>query len=304
MTACTSSATQPAGQSPSASPASLACRLPVDASTYSGSGEPPGGWITLPGGHFVRDPASAEGRLSSHVPSYDRALGRWVPVEANFVAPDGATYVLTNEQSVGRDFYLVDAATGARHFLLSGDGPSQAPASWTVVTYATEGIYLWSTGIGTIPGLWLLDPRSGAVRLVDGSHYWGWVSGGFAWADDPAFGGTATTYKVYRLDLGTGAVTAWYDGAAPARMLSPTPEGRALVEFGDIGKEQIELLTAPNQLVVLDVPSAFQADFALVASPGVWLVGRQSGVALYRPGHDTLVVALGVQIIDVAGGCY
>jgi len=258
----------------------------------------------LPSGDFVREPASAEGRLSSHVPSYDRALGRWVPVEANFVAPDGATYVLTNEQSIGRDFYLVDARTGARHFLLSGDGPSQAPASWTVVTYANEGIYLWSTGILTIPGLWLLDPGSGTVRLVDGTHYWGWVDGGFAWAGDPAFGGTASTYKVYRLDLRSGAVTTWYEGSTPARVLSPTPDGRVLVNFGDSGSEQIELIAAPNQLVVLDVPKEFHVDDAFTTNPGVWLVGRQGGVALYRPGHETRVVAPNVQIFSVAGGCY
>jgi hypothetical protein len=141
------------------------------------------------------------------------------------------------------------------------------------------------------------------VRLVDGTHYWGWVGGGFAWAGDPAFGGTASTYKVYRLDLRSGAVTTWYEGPTTARVLSPTPDGRVLVNFGD-SNERVELIAAPNQFVLLDLPSAFHVDYAFAGSQGVWLVGRQGGLALYRPGEDTNVVAQSVQIFTVAGGCY
>src|SRR5579872_1963898 len=130
----------------------LSCRLPVISPTTGA--EPPGGWISFPGGQFTRDPASLPGRLQSHVPSYDRAIGRWVPVEANNVAPDGATYILHGDSSLPTNgFYLVDARTGVRRLVLSADGPPQALGSWTVVQYASEGVYLWSTGIATVPGL-------------------------------------------------------------------------------------------------------------------------------------------------------
>src|SRR5579864_3887616 len=141
-----SSAAATVTQSSASAPTTLSCRLPVISPT-TGS-EPPGGWISFPGGQFTRDPASLPGRLESHVPSFDRATGRWVPVEANNVAPDGATYVLHGDPSLPTNgFYLVDARTGVRRLVLSEDGPPQALGSWTVVKYAREGVYLWSTGI-------------------------------------------------------------------------------------------------------------------------------------------------------------
>ena len=98
---------------PAASPSTistLSCRLPVISPTTADS-EAPGGWLTFPSGNFARDPASHAGRLNNHVPSYDRAFGRWVPVEYPDVAPDGTRYILHNDRSVGNDFYVVDVRT-------------------------------------------------------------------------------------------------------------------------------------------------------------------------------------------------
>lgn len=79
-----------------------------------------------------------------HLPSYDRVIGAWVPVEPEYVAPDGASYILHNESTLGNDksdyFYLVDAKTGNRRLLLPKEGPMLG-AYWTVVNYASEGIY-------------------------------------------------------------------------------------------------------------------------------------------------------------------
>ena len=292
--------------SPSTAPSSVACRLPVDSPTTS-STEPPGGWITFPRGEFERDPESLPGRLSAHVPSYDRAFSRWVPVEYENVAPDGASYILHNEASLPKaiDFYLVDVKTGTRKFALSGDGPPQAQASWTIVKYAKEGVYLWSTGIATVPGLWLLDRTSGAVRLVDGSHYWGAVADGGAWAVDPPFGATADTYRIYRLDLTSGAVTTWYEGSTPIRLLSPTPDGDVLVSFGEYGSGRLELLSSPNQLVPLDVPPELPQIYgAYMTTPGVWLAFPQNGLALYQKGEGVRVMTRSVQVFSVAGDCF
>jgi hypothetical protein len=299
------STTSPSITPPTGTPSGLACRLPVDSPTTSSS-DPPGGWITFPGSDFARDPESLPGRLSAHVPSYDRPFSRWVPVEYQNVAPDGASYILHNDVSLpNNDFYLVDVKTGTRKFALSGNGPPQAQASWTIIEYAQEGVYLWSTGIATVPGLWLLDPTNGTVRLIDGGHYWGAVADGAAWALDPPFGATANTYRIYRLDLRNGAVTTWYEGSTPIRLLSPTPDGDVLVSHGDYGSGRLELLSSPNQLLPLDVPSDFPQIYeAFLAEPGVWLPFPQYGLALYERGQGVRIMTRSVSVFGVAGGCF
>jgi hypothetical protein len=282
----------------------LNCRLPVISPTSSAD-PVPGGWITFPGGQFTRDPTSLPGRLQSHVPSYDRATGRWVPVEYTNVAPDGASYVLHGDSSLETNgFYLVDARTGSRRLLLASDGPLQAPASWTVIEYASVGVYLWSTGIRTVPGLWLLDPLTGKVRLVDGSHYWEMVGGGAAWAIDPPSGAPASTYTVYRLDLATGAVTTWYQTNTPVGLLSPTPDGDVLITYGDRSSAQLGLITASNQLIPLAVPRRiYVGTQGYLSSPGVWIPLQPGGLALYLKGEGVSIMATSTNIFSVAGDC-
>src|SRR6202035_2344133 len=138
---------------PTVAASTLSCRLPVISPTTA-SDPVPGGWITFPGGRFERDPATLPIRLNAHVPSYDRAITGWLPVEYRYVAPSGTSYVLTQDASIPDPsaFYLIDVKTGTRRKVLSGDGPPQAPGSWTVVDFASAGIYLWSAGIQTVPG--------------------------------------------------------------------------------------------------------------------------------------------------------
>ncbi|TME44474.1 MAG: hypothetical protein E6I60_16720, partial [Chloroflexi bacterium] len=60
-------------------------------------------------------------------------------MEANKVAPDGATYVLTSYNSTP-PLYLVDASNGSRRLILSeeNEGPIRGSA-WKVIEYASEG---------------------------------------------------------------------------------------------------------------------------------------------------------------------
>jgi hypothetical protein len=287
-----------------ANPAALACGLPVV--SPPNPGEPPGGWVTFPGGQFARDPASLAGRLETDVPSYDRAIGGWVPVSIEKVASDGATYVVHNDPTVkGYGFYLVDARTGAQQLITSADGPATAPGSWQVADSASEGIYLWSVGILTVPGLWLLDPHSGNVRLVDGTHYWGMVAGGAAWALAKPFGAEAGAYNaVYRLDLASGQVTTWYETQGNVRMLSPTPDGGILIAQGD-GYGQPELISTPKHLAPLEIsPDHPQVTGAYFTHPGVWLALQGGGLALYLKGAAATVMSRSPDIFNVAGGCW
>ncbi len=237
-----------AGVSGSAHDPTLRCRLPVISPTTSNN-PVPGGWITFPGGGFERDPASLPIRLQAHVPSYDRAIKAWLPVESRFVAPSGDSYILTGDPSLpdAGAFYLVDVRRGTRRLVLGGDGPPEAPGSWTVAGYANAGVYLWSAGYQPVPGLWLLDPATGKVRLVDGSHSWRMVAGGVAWALDPQGPGPGVKQAIYRLDLTSGRVERWYETDKPIYMLSPDSAGHVLVVIGDNSSPRLGLLVGPDQ---------------------------------------------------------
>jgi len=255
-----------------------------------------GGWVTFPDGAFVSDPAGVPSRLES-LPSYDRAIGAWVPVEPEKVAPDGASYVLTSYNSTP-PLYLVDARTGNQSLILTQEqeGPIQG-SSWKVVRYASEGIYLWTGNGGMekpVLGLWLVDPKTGGVRLVDGSHYWGSVQGGVAWAlDEPNTRASAS--KVYRLDLGTGEVTTVYESKTDIRLLSPTPDGEMLIDYGKVGSPQLALLARPGSFVPIELPASFPPIYnARLAQPGVWLAifgEAWSGIALYLKGEGVTIMA-------------
>jgi hypothetical protein len=243
-----------------------------------------------------------------HLPSYDRALGAWLPVEPEYVAPDGASYVLHNESTLGDKsgyFYLVDAKTGNRRLLLSQEGPLLG-AYWTVVNYASEGIYLTAPAYGMtqqVPGLWLLDPKTGSVRLINGDHYWVMVAGTFAWAQDPP----GNPVKVYRLDLLTGKVLTWYEANMDIRLLSPTPDGELLVAYGEVGSPKLAVLSGPGSLLPIVLPSPLPPIYsARIAVQGVWLgiYGEAwSGAALYVKGEGVTVMAQSQFSLDAAGSC-
>jgi len=302
-------ASAPVTSSPSGvSAADLNCRLPITAA--ASAGEPVGGWITFPGGAFARDPATLPIRLSNHGPSYDRAIGAWVPVEYENVAPDGASYALYNEPSteVPNALYLVDAKTGKRRLISSvSEGEWQA-----VLDYAAEGVYLAAPGAGMalpVPGLWLLDPKTGGTRLIDRSHVWSKLAGGAAWSIEP-FAPGAASYKVYRLDLRTGQVSMWYETKTAIQPLSPTPDGGLLVYYGAVGSIHLAVLTAPNVYVPLTVPSDFKLNGGRLTRPGVWL-SLTDGIALYTKAEGIKIMALsagyvpgGFGFYQAAGGCW
>jgi hypothetical protein len=247
------------------------------------------------------------------VPSYDRAINAWLPVENRYVAPSGDRYILTGDPSIpnASGFYLVDVKTGARRLVLSGDGPPQAPGSWTVVEFAGAGAYLWSAGIQTVPGLWLLDPGTGTVRLVDGSHYWRMVANGVAWALDPEPGpGSSQKQSVFRLDIATGHVARWYEtdlpasGISPISLLAPDTEGHVLMVIGDQLPPRLGLLTGADQFQRLALPLDFPAiNDGYLRSPGVWLALRGGGLALYTKSDGVRIMTRQTDIFDISGGC-
>ena len=306
----TVSATVSATASLDATP-TITCRLPV-ISPYN-TGVPPGGWITFPGGQFERDLASDANRLQAHVPSYDLAIKAWVPVEYRYVAPSGDRYILTGDPSLPHAgaFYVVDVKTGMRRMVLDGNGPPEAPGSWAVVDFADAGVYLWSAGIQPVPGLWLLDPATGKVRLVDGSHSWRMVANGVAWALDPEpSSGSSQKQGVFRLDIASGHVERWYEtdlpaaGPSPISMLAPDSDGHVLIVIGDESPPRLGLLLGPNDFQRLVLPVDFPAvNDGYLRNPGVWLALRGGGLALYTASGGVRIMTRQTDIFDIAGGC-
>lgn len=180
---------------------------------------------------------------------------------------------------------------------------------WKVVQYSGEGIYLWTGNGGMekpVPGLWLLNPTTGGVRLVDGSHYWGKISGGAAWALDEA-GTRASASKVYRLELSTGQVRTLYESKTQIALLSPTQEGEILIDYGETGSPRLALLAVSGTFVPVDQPPGLPSIFSASLAPqGVWLAiygSAWSGIALYVKGEGVTAMATSALPLVAAGGC-
>lgn len=235
-----------------------------------------------------------------------------MPVEYQNVAPNGASYVLYRDDTapVPNALYVVNARTGSKRLMSSAQA---AGSQWQfVLDYAADGIYLAAPGDGLAPpvkGLWLLDPTTNRIRLVESSHAWALVAGRAAWVVEASPGGVAP-YRVYRLDLRTRQVSTWYQTKTDLRLLSATPEGGLLFAYGDVSSSRVAVLSAPNVFTPLAVPSGFKPYHGLSARPGVW-IALTDGIALYVKGHGIKVMTHntgtfpnGAWFVDAVGGCW
>src|SRR5215472_8026785 len=169
---------QPSGlpsSSSSASPVPLAstlsCKLPIS-NGQLGSG----GFLTFPEAAFTADPSSAVKSDSSYGLSFDRAVGKWVPVPRSWVSPDGSRYAYWDYQT--RSVQAVAIATGAETIL--GPRPNGAASAarlntsggWQVVEALDTGVYAVPNGYPAIPGLWLFPWSGTGERQVIGAGFW------------------------------------------------------------------------------------------------------------------------------------
>ena len=193
----------------------LTCRLPVYA---GGSGS--GGFLVLPDRSFVVDPRSAVtvppppgssspptnpyGGQAQYGLSYDAALGKWLPVQYQWVSPDGKHYAYADYAG---GIYVIDASTNAQVEL--GEGKR-----WQLFTVTNTSVFAEEQ---QQPGLFEM-PFAGTPRLVTSTGYWQGVGGGAAYgtATSAVPQGVATT--ILRVDLATGKSQPWFqlDGAQPS----------------------------------------------------------------------------------------
>lgn len=254
--------------------------------------------MTFPGGEYTRDPSSPTD-VVNHEPSYDWPLKRWLPVESVNTSPDGNFYVLNQLPGVPfGTIYLVNVTTSVRRVIFS------SPAYRRVVAYTSKGIYLTDTGINPGPGLWLLDPATGAVRLIPGSeHNAGWTLVGAreAWTVSGF-----STQTVLRLDLDTGQITNWYQSSLPMVLTAINSQGLPIIKvLGDSVK--MGLLQRSEQFQEFHLPAG--VDFwgeASAEASRIWLpLQRDGGVAIFTgdPAVQVLKTQTGSSAFSIAGDC-
>ncbi len=194
-------------------PTATGCRLPLwlyDRTTNIGTGN----FLQVPGSVLV--PAQPSVSSSNVVAAYVASARRWIQAARSLVAPDGSYYV-RNETSGNPEVdrvHVVDLATGADQVIAQGG----IDTGYNPFDVEADGIYAGRApnGPATLPGLWRLDPKTGAETQLDSTQRWQWISGGYAFATVPNPTDPVTTQggpvpdTLLRLDLRTGVVQEWF----------------------------------------------------------------------------------------------
>ncbi len=282
----------------------LSCSLPIAAL----SADRTTGFIDLDHGHATFRPAPTGG--TTYVP----ALGRWVDVLPQMVAPDGRSYV-KQQFSGGRTSVRIADAGGDREVL-----ETRAPIN--VFAFSPQGILL--IDMTPPPGgpdgtlrLQVLDPATGVVQpwpfpppqMGSVREAGGGSAAGYRRQDNAiwltAYSPASSSALVRRYDLATGATTEWFDGRTDGpghvEVVGTDGSGRPIVQLANtdlfhtnpaqragIAVRTI-LLTAPHALSVLNEGRVGSAGVAGNLSPlsvndgdRVWLASDDGTIWMYR----------------------
>jgi hypothetical protein len=299
--------------SPTATPQSLNCKLPVFYPPESGTVQ--GGWATFPAGATQKDASAAFTRSGNLVTSkaqpalsgdgptfYDRAKSRWIPVGRKAVADDGATYAYMdqgNAQHAGHQLvHLVEVATA--HDRTIGLPGLPAFTTWNILEYTGGRIYLiqvGSEGPGP-PGLWRLDPGSGQVAKLFDDKTPVALQGQTAWfetvnpADSQALvnqqSGDKLPDQIERRDLQTGAtIPAFYRAGAAVQLVGIDLGGHPFVAVsqGESPTDAMEIDAVPapngsNRMYEGTVAEIDALSVNFTDQHGTWF-GGDHGVYLY-----------------------
>jgi hypothetical protein len=209
---------------------------------------------------------------------------------------------------------VVTVSTGANR-LLYRSGATDQPIAWT-----KEGIYIVAGHYEvTDDGLRLLDPRTGAVRIITRSGTWSYISGGVAWGFTPHVGLISgfAPHTVNRLDLATGKVTTWYSVLAPnfVQVLGVDLAGRPIIAVGKTDSRGLPV--AAYHFLRLVAPSASEPLFTAwppigyggiwqIDAHGIWITYSdiRGQIWLYADGVGFVKVAeTGKYILGIEGPC-
>lgn len=268
---------------PSPTPTGVGCRLPLwlyDRSTNIGTGD----FLQVPGSVLVAAQPSVTS--SNVVAAYVPMAKRWVQVARSLVAPDGSYYAY-NETSGNPEvdrLHVVDLATSADHVIAQGG----VDTGYEAFDVEADGIYAGRAphGPATLPGLWRLDPKTGAATRLDATQRWQWISGGYAYATVPnstdpfVVQGGPLPDTLLRLDLRTGAVQEWFRkrGVFP-NVIGFDWNGRPLVVLGQTMRDLVVVTGAGSVQPIAggtaDVTFSQVISSLVAFSDGFWFTADQ-----------------------------
>jgi hypothetical protein len=237
--------------------------------------------------------------------AYDRPLGRWLPVGHQAVSPDGQRYAFTEGWGIGAAprVHVADAATGQDIRVVTM--PDAQP--YAVADFTSAGIYLVVSYEGTAPGVWLMDPTTGAEAKVSDGYY---QRAGAGWKSvidvrDPnpvpsALDGQPQPNRIDRVD-GSGGAVAWIYRPGHALYAVPFAGSPALLVQANTSNAtnttEFWLVAAPGKAVklagfsydtssestYLDLANGFFTAWA--DTHGIWITGGNSLYLVKRSGQ-------------------
>ncbi len=250
-------------------------------------------WRTAVQPYLFGSADSPRGRIT-----YDRAVGRWLPVGRYQVSADGLSYAYA--QAVYPDsaspppgpgpfptgvlVHVVDGRSGSDRVVFKSVVP---PFYYDVVSFSEQGIYLspmCTEGCGAeARKLWRLDVATGTVAKVSDRRGFAWlIRNQIAWV---------STYEQYsqpsqllRVDLTSGQEAIWLTDTALAGLMGLDGEGVPMVALNDVGGSTVVRVTAPQQSeTIFSGPTNGGPTAAVADGARTWLGGAQlgSGAGIY-----------------------
>jgi streptogramin lyase len=294
------------------------CRLPVFTSTDSTE---QGGFLSLRDGVVTTDPKGGfvPGGLLSHsqaspvlygqLPAtYDATADRWVP--GGRTSPDGSRYAYVEYSSQGFDFHVhvVDVATGRDRTL------SLPTGNWSLLAFTAAGLYVSQSypEVGNAPGLWLVNPDTGAVQTIFTDATVQMVAGQKAWivarnnADTlPGVPGIGqSNNEILSRDLTSLQTATWLYRPGSSMFVAGAGNGSIVVSGFEVASSFLVVLTGPSQAVPINVPETSDpvpVAGAPISDANGWWLGSLDGIYLWT--QRTGAVLVSESLAAPAGAC-
>jgi hypothetical protein len=199
-------------------------------------------------------------------------------------------------------FKIVDARTGATlHEIQVYRQPEVHPNHF--VAYTSSGIYVSAQGFSPPPGLWKIDPSSGALTQVSSARgFWAIVDGTAAWGFD-----NETGTIVRRMDLSTGVATDVLKSPRAVSLAGFAGRGVVVFRSSDVqGSFETLIVNPDGSTVDVSVPSGLQGKFFngfFQDGQAILISGHGFGLAAYDAAHGLRVLTTTPDNLDVLGRC-
>jgi hypothetical protein len=302
----------------------FSCRLPVlrtPGTSYVG------GFVTFSSAKFAYDPSGGmhsdqsggvttdaapvlhgAGVSLAGVAFYDLAQHRWVPAGPPQSTSDGAFYAYASwdpANSSTAQVHIVNVARGTEKTFSVALTANENAMGFTVAQFDATGIYLVANQFEQLPGgVWLMDPTTGAVRLLAQVGPVFAIQDGYAWlagidSRDPSppqlrRSGTASN-SVVRVNLANGDKTTWfYRPGMEVWLMGLDSAGRPIVNVSDpsgsTDRSETWLAGGPSGSDVLIHAGSLYITAPQADGDRIWF-GNYSGIYLFTPANGLKKVA-------------